>query len=49
MDGGGGWHACGTNSRGIGHMMGDAGALPEFEVNTLITPDHTAFQVCSSG
>ena len=28
-DGGGGWHACGTKPGAIGHMSGDAGALPE--------------------
>ena len=31
-----------------GHV-GDAGALPKCEVKTLMTPNHTAFQVRSSG
>ena len=30
-------------------MSGDAGALPECEVKTLLTPNHTAFQVHISG
>ena len=30
-------------------MSGDAGALSECEVKTLMTPDHTAFQLRSSG
>ena len=30
-------------------MSGDAGALLECEVKILISPDHTAFQVRSSG
>ena len=34
--------------RMVGRMLGDAGALPECEVKTLMTPDHTAFQVRSS-
>ena len=29
-------------------MSEDAGALPECKVKTLMTPDHTAFRVCSS-
>ena len=36
-------------SQGVGCMSGDAGIFPECEVNTLITSDHTAIQVCSSG
>ena len=30
-------------------MSGDAKIFPECEVNTLITSDHSAIQVCSSG
>ena len=33
----------------IGRMTGDAGALPEYEVKTLMTPDYAALQVHSSG
>ena len=47
--GGGGWHACGMKPGGVGRESGDAGALPEYEVKTLVTPDHTAIQVRSSG
>ena len=32
-----------------GCMTGDAEALPKYEVKTLITLDHTACQVLSSG
>ena len=32
----------------VGRMSGDAGAFPEYEVKTLITPDHTNVQVRSS-
>ena len=32
----------------VGRMSGDAGALLECEVNTLMTPDHTACQVHNS-
>ena len=32
-----------------GRMSGDAGAFPQCEVNTLITPDRTTIQVRSSG
>ena len=38
-----------VQSLGVGQMSGDAGAFPECEVNTLMAPDHTAFQVSSSG
>ena len=34
---------------GAHHMSGDAGAFSECKVNTLMTPDHTAFQVHNSG
>ena len=34
---------------GGGRMSGDAGALPECEVKTLMTPDNIAVQVHSSG
>ena len=30
-------------------MLGDAGALPWCKVNTLMPPDHTAYQVLSFG
>ena len=30
-------------------MLGDVGAVPECEVETLVTLDHSAFQVRSSG
>ena len=33
-------------NHGVGPMSGDAGASPECEV---MTPDHTAIQVCSYG
>ena len=46
-DGGGGWYACMTKP-GFGHMLGDAGALPECEVNTLMTRNHNAFHVPNS-
>ena len=36
-------------SQGVGLMSGDAGAFPECEVNTLITPDHTTIQVRKHG
>ena len=32
----------------VGRMSGDAGAFPDCDVNTLITPDHIAVQMCSS-
>ena len=34
---------------GIGHIFRDAGALGKCELGTLVTPDYTALQVCSSG
>ena len=43
-----GRHA-GQSQRGNGRMSGDAGALPESEVQTLMIPDHAAIQVRSSG
>ena len=36
-------------SQVVGRMSGDAGAFPECVGNTLITPDRTTIQVCSSG
>ena len=42
-----GMHA--GQSQGVGRMSGDAGALPECVVRALMTPDHTTFQVRSSG
>ena len=33
---------------GVARMTGEAGAPHECEVETLLTPDHTAFQVRSS-
>ena len=36
-------------SQRVGRMLGDARALPECEVNTLITPDRTTIQESSSG
>ena len=44
-DRGGGWHACVTKPEVVGCMSVDTGELREFEVNTLMTPDHTALQV----
>ena len=41
-----GMHA--GQSPAVGRMSGDAGALPECEVITLMTPDHNAVQVHSS-
>ena len=35
--------------QGVGRISGDAGAFPECEVNTLITPDRTIIQVRRSG
>ena len=46
-DGGGGWQACGAKPGGVGHMSGDARALPDSKVKTLMIPDHTTFQMCS--
>ena len=40
----GGWKAYGTKTDG-GHMSGDAGALPECEVDTPMTHDRTTFPV----
>ena len=42
-DGCGGWYACVTKPGRFGRMSGDAGALHECEVETLMIPDHTAF------
>ena len=44
-----GWMVCMRDKTGGVHMSGDAGALPECDVKTLMTPNHTAFQVRSSG
>ena len=38
-----------TKPGGVGCMSGDARALPECKLKTLIAPDRTAFQVRSSG
>ena len=35
--------------KGVGRMSEDAGALSWCEVKTLMTPNHTAIQVSSSG
>ena len=35
-------------SQELSSIPGDAGVLPECEVKTLMTSDHTAFQVRSS-
>ena len=43
---GAGMEACETMDNG--RMSGDAGAFPESEVNTLITPDRTTIQASSS-
>ena len=43
-----GRHA-GHSQKGFGRMSAVARAFPECEVKTLITPNHTAVQVCSSG
>ena len=43
------WYACETKPEGVGRMSGDAGALSECDMKTLITPDHTAIQVGCSG
>ena len=45
----GGREVCGTKSGGVGHLSGDAEAIPECEVKTLMTPDHTAYHVGSYG
>ena len=45
---GGGWYAC-EKKTGVGCMSVVAGALPECEVDTVMTPNHTAFQVRGSG
>ena len=45
-DGIDGWYTCMTKPVWIGCMSGDAKALP---VSDVKAPDHTAFQVCSSG
>ena len=36
-------------SQGVDRMSGDAGALSECGVKTLMTPDHTAFLISNSG
>ena len=36
-------------SQGGGRISEDGGAHSEYEVKTLMTPDHTAAQVCYSG
>ena len=49
-NGGGQWYACGTKPEGlVGCLSEDAGALPDVCGDTLMTPDHTAYQVHSSG
>ena len=48
-DGHGGWQARRKKPRRIVCMSKDAGVLPECEVKTMMTPNHTAFQVHSSG
>ena len=50
FDGGrdGGYKACRAKPGDCG-ISGDAGAFPECEVNTQITPDHTTIQEHSSG
>ena len=48
-DGGGGWLASGTKPGAVGHMSGDAGALPVCTVKTLMIPVHTSCQVHSFG
>ena len=47
-DGGGGWLHAGQ-SQGVGCMSGDAGAFPECDVKPLMTLDHTAVLIGSSG
>ena len=47
-DEGGGWHACRIKP-GVCRMPGDAGVLPECEVTTLMTTNHTIIQMHSSG
>ena len=47
-DGGGGRYAGGIKPGGVGRISGD-GSLPLCMVKTLMTPNHTAFQVRSSG
>ena len=44
----GGWLAYGTKPGGVSRLLIDAGALNECEMKTLMTSDHTAFQVRSS-
>ena len=48
-DGGDGWYACGTKPGVGGRMLRDAVASSGCEVKILMTPDHTAGQMRSSG
>ena len=44
------WMVCMQDkSKAVGRMLGDAGAHPDCDMMTPITPDHTIFQVCNSG
>ena len=46
----GGWMVCMRDkTKGVGLMSRDDGGYPESEEKTLVTPDHTAVQVGSSG
>ena len=48
MDGDGGWYACGRIPGGWSHV-GRSRSTSRVSCDTLMTPDHTAFQVRSSG
>ena len=48
-DGGDGWYACGAKPGVGGRMLRDAVASSGCEVKILMTPDHTAGQMRSSG
>ena len=37
------------SQEGVGRMSGDAGALPECKIWTMMTPDLTAFLLCCRG
>ena len=48
MDGSGGWLACGTRPWGWSRI-GKCSCIFRVRGDTLMSPDHTAFQVRSSG
>ena len=47
-DGGGGWFACRTKTKGLLECRQMIPRFPTCEVKTLMTPDHTAVQIRSS-